>query len=82
MCVCLQPIVLTYRQLLFKCKVDEVEEDRLKSHPRFIFVFNDILVVTKPRRQDLYQYRTQIPLLGAIILKFETSGKPAYVRVG
>lgn len=76
-CACvpahLQPIVLTYRQLLFKCRVDEVEEDRLKGHQRFIFVFNDILLVTKPRRQD-YQYRSQIPLLGALILKFETSG--------
>ena len=71
----LQSIVLPYRQLLFKCKVNEVEEDRLKSHPRFIFVFNDMLLVTKPRRQD-YQFRSLISLLGALVLKFETSGEP------
>lgn len=64
-------IVLSHRRLLFKCKVVELEGDGHKTRPRFLFVFNDMLLVTKPRNRD-YQFKATMPLVGARIVKFDS----------
>ena len=69
----------TWRRLVCFCRVTEVSDmqkkERKDSHQRGIFLFNDLLVVTKSekvRKKQVHQYRSSIPLVGLRVTMFRT----------
>uniref|UniRef100_A0A0X3P489 SEC7 domain-containing protein n=1 Tax=Schistocephalus solidus TaxID=70667 RepID=A0A0X3P489_SCHSO len=78
-------LVLSQRRLVCYCRLYEVPDrskrDRAGAHEREIFLFNDLLLVTKAfqkRRKDapyIYQVRACVNLMGLRVSTFET---PAY----
>ncbi|VDD74013.1 unnamed protein product [Mesocestoides corti] len=75
-------LVLPQRRLVCYCRLyevlDKTKRDRPGTHQREIFLFNDLLLVTKAfhkRRKDsspAYQVRACITLLGTRVVAFET----------
>jgi IQ motif/SEC7 domain-containing protein len=74
-------LALPYRRLVCYCRLYEVQDknkkDRPGQHQREVFLFNDILVITKihSRRKNsvTYTFRNSFPLTGMVVSLFENS---------
>jgi len=74
-------LAVPYRRLVCYCRLYEVQDinkkDKPGQHQREVFLFNDILVITKiySRRKNsvTYAFRNQFPLTGMIVSLFENS---------
>jgi len=72
-------LAVPYRRLVCYCRLYEVQDinkkDKPGQHQREVFLFNDILVITKiySRRKNsvTYAFRNQFPLTGMIVSLFE-----------
>ncbi len=69
----------TWRRLVCFCRVSEVadmhKKDKKDSHQRGIFLFNDMLIVTKSeknRKKQVHQFRTCLSLAGLRVTMFRT----------
>ena len=69
----------TWRRLVCFCRVTEVadmqKKEKKDSHQRGIFLFNDLLVVTKSekvRKKQVHQYRASVSLAGLRVTMFRT----------
>jgi len=74
-------LAVPYRRLVCYCRLYEVtdpnKKDRPGQHQREVFLFNDILVITKihSRRKNsvTYTFRNSYPLTGMLVSLFENS---------
>ena len=74
-------LAVPYRRLVCYCRLYEVtdpnKKDRPGQHQREVFLFNDILVITKihSRRKNsvTYTFRNSHPLTGMIVSLFENA---------
>jgi len=72
-------LAVPYRRLVCYCRLYEVQDknkkDRPGQHQREVFLFNDILVITKihSRRKNsvTYTFRNSFPLTGMLVSLFE-----------
>ena len=70
----------TWRRLVCFCRVAEVgdmhKKEKKDAHQRGIFLFNDLLVVTKTeksRKKQVHQYRNSVNLAGLRVNMFRTT---------
>ncbi|CAF4749435.1 unnamed protein product, partial [Rotaria socialis] len=76
-------LVAPHRRLVCYCRLYEIydlsKRERLTAHQREVFLFNDLLVITKisgKKRQQLqYQFRQAFRLSGMNLYLFETTRK-------
>merc|ERR1712142_335755 len=74
-------LAVPYRRLVCYCRLYEVQDknkkDRPGQHQREVFLFNDILVITKiySRRKNsvTYTFRNSFPLTGMLVSLFENA---------
>lgn len=70
-----------HRRLVCYCRLYEIQDlgrkEKLGLHQREIFLFNDMLIVTKiigkKKTSSLYTFRSSFPLSGMIVYLFDTS---------
>ena len=69
----------TWRRLVCFCRVSEVadmhKKDKKDSHQRGIFLFNDMLIVTKSeknRKKQVHQFRSSVSLAGLRVTMYRT----------
>lgn len=73
-------LALTYRRLVCYCRLYQVNDpnkrEKLGLHQREVFLFNDLLMVTKifsKKKTITYSFRQSFSLLGMVVYLFETS---------
>ena len=75
------PLVHPHRRLVCFCKLFEVSDptkrDKIGSHERAVFLFNDLLLMSKVLRKkkdkSVYQYRNHFSLVNMRVLMFESA---------
>ena len=82
---------LPHRRLVCYCSLYEIRDlnrnQKAGQHPRDIFLFNDLLLITKTMNRTRhstaseYQYRSSTPLDGLQVLVFSTVYYPNGVRI-
>ncbi|CAG0879606.1 unnamed protein product [Cyprideis torosa] len=82
-------LALPHRRLVCYCRLYEVPDvtrrERAGIHQREIFLFNDLLVVTKifskKKNQVTYSFRDSFPLIGLSVQLFQTPYYPYGIRL-
>lgn len=83
MCLCVQNMALPHRRLVCYCRLYEIpdiyKKERPGVHQREVFLFNDLLVITKilskKKNSVTYTFRQSFPLCGMIVTLFEVPCK-------
>uniref|UniRef100_A0A8C2QBB3 IQ motif and Sec7 domain ArfGEF 2a n=1 Tax=Cyprinus carpio TaxID=7962 RepID=A0A8C2QBB3_CYPCA len=89
LCVCVQVLSLPHRRLVCCCQLYEVPDpnrpQRSGVHQREVFLFNDLLVVTKifqkKKTSVTYSFRQSFPLVEMQVHMFQNSYYPHGIRL-
>eukprot|EP00053_Salpingoeca_punica_P013274 m.119688 g.119688 ORF g.119688 m.119688 type:complete len:810 (+) comp16159_c0_seq2:100-2529(+) len=83
---CLENLVVPYRQFIRSCDIFEIDVDKAQGkskHARVAFLFNDRIIITKPAKNNKFQFRKNLPLHGMFLDKEVVAGRqlPVYTLV-
>jgi len=79
----MQNMALPHRRLVCYCRLYEIpdiyKKERPGVHQREVFLFNDLLVITKilskKKNSVTYTFRRSLPLCGMVVMLFEVPCK-------